>query len=58
MPVHGALVVEILHALEDHGPAAASWFNHRRLLGSIGNISPAEAQARYHETCRDTTMAA
>jgi hypothetical protein len=24
------------------------WFNHRRLLEPIGNIPPAEAEARYH----------
>jgi transposase InsO family protein len=34
------------------------WFNTRRLLGPIGNIPPAEAEARYHETLRETTMAA
>lgn len=25
-----------------------SWFNHQRLLGSIGDIPPAEAEARYY----------
>jgi putative transposase len=25
------------------------WFNHRRLLGSIGNVPPAEFEARYKE---------
>lgn len=25
-----------------------SWFNHQRLLGSIGHIPPAEAEARYY----------
>ena len=24
------------------------WFNHHRLLGPIGNIPPAEAEAAYH----------
>jgi putative transposase len=24
------------------------WFNHRRLLGSIGHIPPAEAEAAYY----------
>lgn len=24
------------------------WFNHRRLLGPIGNISPAEAEENYY----------
>ncbi len=26
-----------------------NWFNHRRLLEPIGNIPPAEAEARYYE---------
>ena len=34
------------------------WFNTRRLLGPIGNIPPAEAEARYYDTLRETTMAA
>ncbi|EJC61005.1 integrase catalytic subunit, partial [Alcaligenes faecalis subsp. faecalis NCIB 8687] len=25
-----------------------SWFNHQRLLGSIGDIPPAEAEERYY----------
>ena len=24
------------------------WFNHKRLLGPIGNIPPAEAEAAYY----------
>ena len=24
------------------------WFNHRRLLDPIGNVPPAEAEARYY----------
>ena len=34
------------------------WFNHRRLLGSIGNIPPAEAEAAYHQQSRELAMAA
>jgi transposase InsO family protein len=26
----------------------ADWFNHRRLLGSIGHVPPAEFEAAYH----------
>lgn len=25
-----------------------NWFNHRRLLGQIGNLPPAESEAQYH----------
>ena len=28
--------------------AIMSWFNHHRLLGPIGYIPPAEAEANYH----------
>ena len=34
------------------------WFNHRRLLEPIGNIPPAEAEARYHALLDNTSMAA
>jgi transposase InsO family protein len=34
------------------------WFNHRRLLEPIGNIPPAEAEARYHAMLEETAMAA
>ena len=33
-------------------------FNHRRLLDLIEYSPSAEAEARYHETLRETTMAA
>ena len=33
-------------------------FNHRRLLGPIGHIPPAEAEARHHEQLEDAAMAA
>ncbi len=32
------------------------WFNNRRLLGSIGNIPPAEAEAAYYEQLAESTM--
>ena len=34
------------------------WFNHKRLLGPIGNIPPAEAEAVYHQQQRELAMAA
>ena len=34
------------------------WFNHRRLLGPIGHIPPAEAEARLHGQLENTAMAA
>jgi putative transposase len=34
------------------------WFNHRRLLEPIGNVPPAEAEARYHAELEATALAA
>ena len=34
------------------------WFNNRRLLGPIGHIPPAEAEANYYAASQETTMAA
>jgi transposase InsO family protein len=34
------------------------WFNHRRLLEPIGNIPPAEAEARYFAVNDQAAMAA
>ena len=34
------------------------WFNHRRPLEPIGNISPAEAEARYYAQTEHVAMAA
>jgi putative transposase len=34
------------------------WFNNRRLLGPIGNIPPAEAEARYYAQFGEPAMAA
>ena len=34
------------------------WFNNRRLLEPIGNIPPAEAEARYYEQIETLAMAA
>ena len=35
-----------------------AWFNHRRLLEPIGNIPPAEAEARYYAQIDDVALAA
>mgnify|MGYP002716977331 CR=1 FL=1 len=34
------------------------WFNHRRLLQPIGNIPPAEGEARYHVEAKHSAAAA
>ena len=34
------------------------WFNHRRLLEPIGNIPPAEAEARYYTMLDERAIAA
>jgi transposase InsO family protein len=34
------------------------WYNHRRLLAPIGNVPPAEAEARYHTHVGDQALAA
>lgn len=34
------------------------WFNHRRLLGSIGNIPPAELEAAYYRQEEGSAVAA
>jgi len=38
--------------------AWVDWFNHRRLLGPIGNIPPAEAEARYYQQLSESALAA
>jgi putative transposase len=35
-----------------------NWFNHKRLLGPIGDIPPAEAEAAYYQQPRDLAQAA
>jgi putative transposase len=34
------------------------WFNHRRILESIGNVPPAEAEARYYAQLEAMPIAA
>jgi putative transposase len=38
--------------------ARVDWFNHRRLLEPIGNIPPAEAEARYYQQLTESVQAA
>ena len=34
------------------------WYNHRRLLEPIGNMPPAEAEARYYAGLEEPALAA
>ena len=34
------------------------WFNHRRIMGSIGNVPPAEHEATYYERAEGQTLTA
>ncbi len=56
--INGLLKAEVIHrrgpwrsfeAVEFATLEWVDWFNHRRLLEPIGNIPPAEAEARYYE---------
>ena len=35
-----------------------NWYNHKRLLGSIGNVPPAEAEAAYYRQQAGQAIAA
>ena len=47
-----------LEAVEFATLTWVDWFNHRRLLEPIGNIPPAEAEARYYDQIETLAMAA
>ena len=47
-----------LHDVELATLEWVDWFNHKRLLGPIGDIPPAEAEANYHQQARELAMAA
>ncbi|MEE3627813.1 IS3 family transposase [Nitrospirillum sp. BR 11752] len=49
---------QTLEAVEFATLEWVDWFNHRRLLAPIGNIPPAEAEARYYATADNQTLAA
>ena len=64
--INGLYKAEVIHRqslrnLQDVELATlewVDWFNHKRLLGSIGDIPPAEAEANYYRQTRELAMAA
>jgi len=48
----------ILEAVESATLEWVDWFSYRRLLEPIGNIPPAEAEARYYAQIDDVALAA
>ena len=65
--VNGLYKAEVIHrrgpwrsfeAVEFATLEWVDWFNNRRLLEPIGNIPPAEAEARYHAHIEDLALAA
>jgi len=64
--INGLYKAEVIHrqswkSLQDVELATlewVDWFNHQRLLGPIGNIPPAEAEANYYQQQRELAMAA
>ena len=64
--INGLYKAEVIHRrswrnLQDVELATLAWvdwFNHKRLLGPIGDIPPAEAEANYHQQTRELAMAA
>lgn len=55
--INGLYKAEVVHRRSWHSPEElelatlrwVDWFNHRRLLGSIGYVPPAEAEANYYQ---------
>jgi transposase InsO family protein len=65
--INGLFKAEVIHrrgpwrsleAVEFATLEWVDWFNHRRLLEPIGNIPPAEAEARYYEQRETLSVAA
>ena len=65
--IQGLFKTEVIHrrgpwrnaeAVEFAALEWVDWFNHRRLLEPIGNIPPAEAEARYYAQIESLAMAA
>lgn len=64
--INGLYKAEVIHrrswptreALELATLTWVGWFNHRRLLSSIGNIPPADAEAIYHTKAAEQKQAA
>ena len=47
-----------LEAVEFATLDRVDWFNNRRLLSSIGNMPPTEAEARYYASLEELSIAA
>ncbi|RVU21605.1 IS3 family transposase [Methylobacterium oryzihabitans] len=65
--INGLFKAEVIHrrgpwrsfeAVEYATLEWVDWYNNRRLLAPIGNVPPAEAEARYHTHVRDQALAA
>ncbi|MEN3236769.1 IS3 family transposase [Methylobacterium ajmalii] len=65
--INGLFKAEVIHrrgpwrsfeAVEYATLEWVDWYNHRRLLAPIGNVPPAEAEARYHANVGDQALAA
>ncbi len=64
--INGLYKAEVIHkqpwknreAVELATLTWVDWFNHQRLLGPIGNIPPAEAEAIYYQQLSGSAMAA
>ena len=65
--INGLFKAELIHrrgpwrsfeAIEFATLAWVDWFNNQRLLEPIGNIPPAEAEARYYEQRETLSVAA
>ena len=64
--INGLYKAEVIHrrswksrdAVELATLTWVEWFNHKRLLGPIGHIPPAEAEANYYQQTRELAMAA
>ena len=65
--INGLFKAEVIHrrgpwrsfeAVESATLERVDWYNHRRLLAPIGNVPPAEAEARYHTHVSDQALAA
>jgi transposase InsO family protein len=65
--INGLFKTEVIHrrgpwrgaeAVEFATLEWVDWFNNRRLLEPIGNIPPAEAEARYHAQADGSAMVA
>ena len=65
--VNGLFKAEVIHrrgpwrsfeAVEFATLEWVDWFNNRRLLEPIGNVPPAEAEARYYAQAKVQTLAA